>query len=159
MIEWHRSGGGGMRRALIVAGVLVTIGPILVGAAFVSRLGTALGHGIAVVGACLVVGGLVYAISNAVSAIQEDRYLAVRKDGILLHSARDQEMLVPWSDLRSIAAEGMEVVLSRVDDKVERWTAGGDAGKLAARLEDLRKKAALGIELRTTVRERPASVV
>jgi hypothetical protein len=145
-LEWHRSGGRDVRRTMIPAGILVVVGGTLIGAAFVSRLGQTLGHGVALVGACMTLGGLVLAVGSAVVMIQEERYLAVRVDGILLHPSRDNETLVAWDDIAEVSANADgAVIVKRKEGSAETWSVGAEAGALADKLEDFRKKAALGI--------------
>jgi hypothetical protein len=145
-IEWHRvDRGKSTRRTLAFAGVLVTGGATLVGAGFMNRLTESTGHTIALAGACAMLAGLVLGAGTALVMIQEDMYLAVRKDGIVLHWSRDDEAVLAWDTIRSIDASETTLTFRYGDEKTEEWKVPGGARELAKRLVELKQKAAHGL--------------
>jgi hypothetical protein len=142
-IEWHRiDRGRSTRLTLTLAAVLVTGGATLVGAGFVSRLAESTGHTIALAGACAMLAGLVLGAGTALVMIQEDAYLAVRQDAIVLHWARDHEAVLPWDTIRTIEATESAITFHLANEKTEEWKLASDASRLAKRLLELKQKAA-----------------
>jgi hypothetical protein len=145
-LEWHRvDRGKGVRRTLALAAVLVTSGATAVGGGFVSRLSEATGHTIALVGACTMLAGLVLGAGMAVVMIQDDAYLAVRADGVLLHWGRDDEAILAWDAIRAIDVDASAIVFRLENDETETWPVPVGAAELARRLRELKQKAAHGL--------------
>jgi hypothetical protein len=145
-IEWHRiDRGKTARRTLAFAAVLVTGGATFVGAGFMSRLDESTGHTIALAGACAMLAGLVLGAGMALVMIQEDAYLAVRADGIVLHWSRDDEAVLAWDTIASIDATESAITFHLSGDKTEEWKLPTGAQPLAKHLTELKQKAAHGL--------------
>jgi hypothetical protein len=145
-LEWHRiDRGRSVRLVLALAAVLVTAGATGVGAGFVSRLGDATGHFVALAGACSMLAGLVLGAGMALVMIQQDVYLAVRVDGVLLHWGRDDERLLAWEAIGAIEVEGKSIMFRLADDKSEEWEGVDKPAELAQRLVELKQKALHGL--------------
>ena len=144
-LEWYRVDRT-PRRTLVVAVILVTLGATGIGAAFVTRLTETASHAIARVSACTMFAGVFMAVGTAWAVIQEDMYLAVRRDAVVLHWSREREEIVPWGDIRSIEARGDGAAITiRTEVQAHEWEMRSGAAELAARLVDLRAKAAHGL--------------
>jgi hypothetical protein len=144
-IEWHRvDRGKNTRLILALAAILVTGGATFVGAGFMSRLSESTGHVIALAGACAMIAGLVLGAGTALVMIQDDAYLAVRKDGIVLHWARDDEVVLVWDAICGIEATASTLTFHLSDEKTEEWKLTTGAPELAKRLLELKQKAAHG---------------
>ena len=147
-IEWHRlDRTRPVRRVLVLAAFLVTFGATFVGAAFMTRLDESTAHTVALGGACMMLMGLVLAVGSALVMVQEDSYLAVRKDAVVLHWSREREDTVAWAELAAIEvdAEKRALVLTTRGGERHEWEAGARAKELADRLADARAKAAHGL--------------
>jgi hypothetical protein len=144
-LEWYRVDRT-PRRTLAAAVILVALGATGIGAAFVSRLGDWASHAIALVSAGVMFAGVAVAVGTAWAVIQEDMYLAVRRDAVVLHWSREREETIPWGDIASIvaAADGATLTIATAGETHE-WEMRSGAPELAARLVDLRKKAAHGL--------------
>src|SRR5262245_49849027 len=108
-----------MRRTLAFAAVLITFGATFVGAGFMSRFSESTGHTIALLGACAMVAGLVLGAGTALVIMQEDMYLAVRVDGVLLHWGRDKEKLLSWDAIAAIDVQEESIVFRLGDETTE----------------------------------------
>ena len=145
-IEWHRvDRGKSTRRTLAFAAILVTGGATFVGAGFMSRLSESTGHTIALAGACAMLAGLVLGAGTAIVMIQDDAYIAVRKDAIVLHWARDDEAVLAWDAIRTIEVTDSTLTFHLAGEKTEEWKLPTGAPELAKRLRELKQKAAHGL--------------
>jgi hypothetical protein len=145
-IEWHRvDRAKSVRRTLTLAALLVTGGATLVGAGFVSRLEESTGHTIALLGACAMLAGLVLGAGTALVMIQEDMYLAVRADAVVLHWSKDDEAILAWDAITAIDANETTITFRLADEKTEEWKIVRGAPDLAKHLNELKHKAAHGL--------------
>jgi len=99
-------------------------------------------------GLCTVLGatGGIFGIMRMLS--QDDRYLLVRGDGLVVAGAPDDACFVPWRALSDIRLDGRMLVLERQDDEPVTLPArfmGTKPDALVARLSQLRRDALLGV--------------
>jgi hypothetical protein len=149
-IEWHRvDATRGARGLLLWGALLIALGGTLIGAAFVQRISPSTRSGITLLGAASMLAGLVIGFGSMGLLLTADAYIAVRTDGVLLHSSKD-ETLLAWGDLRStrLDDEGMCIVfMGEAKEPLGTFYAGSQARALAERIDKLRQRAELGIEL------------
>jgi hypothetical protein len=145
-LEWYRVDRT-PRRTLVVAVILVTLGATGIGAAFVSRLSDGVSHAIALGSASVMFAGVAMAVGVAWAVIQEDMYLAVRRDAVVLHWSREREEIVPWSEIDSIVArpDDRALTIATAAQASHEWEVRTGAAELAARLVGLRQKALHGL--------------
>jgi hypothetical protein len=145
LLEWHRVDRS-PRRTLAVAATLVTLGATGFGAAFVSRLSDGVSHAIALGAACTMFAGVSMAVVIGWAVLQQDTYLAIRRDAVVLHWSGEREAIVPWDEIDSVVArEDGRLLTIATGTAVHEWEVRDGAAELAARLVDLRKKAAHGL--------------
>jgi hypothetical protein len=140
---------GPTRRLLSIAGVLVTVGATAIGAHLVHRISPELGHVVSLAGGVTVVAGLILGFGAMAMLVFENVYLLLREDGVLCHD-NGKETTIPWDDLERVVIEEREgfVVFERTGGARIRWFAGKTARHLAAKIEEAKRKALLGL-LRT----------
>jgi hypothetical protein len=149
---------GATSRLLLIGGLLVTCGATAVGAHLVHRLPEGLSRLISLVGAAAVLGGLVLTFGSLAMMMFEDIYLSIRDDGLFVHE-NGKETTIPWEELSEVAVDtksGVVVLHGGADKEVVRWHAGKTAKHVAARIEEAKRKAVLGL-LRTGSTRPPAS--
>jgi len=109
-LEFYRvDQSGPTKRILIPAVALLTVGPpmVLFSAALRKFPGsTAIG----VVGAALMIAGLVIGFSGLGMLMLDDRYLAVVQGGLLVHLGKE-ETFIAWEDVAAIRCEGTDLVV------------------------------------------------
>lgn len=138
---------------LVPAALLTSVGAVLICTSFI-------GHGVLMhrseltfLGAFCMLTGLSLAVYCMRSLLGEDEYIAALEGGMLLH-CRDADAFVPWDELASIRWDAAleAIVLERHEDEPialarpfvggpSGGAAGGSNDKLAARLDELRRKA------------------
>jgi len=114
MIEWYRADRSArIRRVLVLASTFVAAGAS-VGAAAIRW-----GHGLAFVALALVVSGGVTAIAGLRRELMEERWLALRTDGLVYaHDGTTKRM--PWKFIDDVAIEdGVLVVTLRSGKRIE----------------------------------------
>jgi hypothetical protein len=114
MLEWYRADRTErIRRVLVLASVLVMTGAT-VGAAAIRW-----GHGLAFVALGLVVSGGVTAIAGLRRELMEERWLALRTDGLVYaHGGKTRRM--PWRFVEDARIEGaVLVVVLRSGKRIE----------------------------------------
>ena len=134
------------RQLLSVAGVLVGLGGVAIGAHLVKRLGERLGHLLSLLGGAVVIAGLVLGFGAMAVMIFEDVYVLLRDDGLVLHD-NGKETTIAWSNLASVslADERGFLCFERVDGGPVRWFVGDEAESLRPRIETARLRAIHGL--------------
>lgn len=114
MLEWYRADRSArIRRVLMLASMLVMVGA-LVGASAIRW-----GWGLAFVALALVLSGGVSAIAGLRREMLEERWLALRTDG-LVYSRDGKTRRMPWRFIDDVAVEGpCLVVVLRSGKRVE----------------------------------------
>lgn len=144
-------------RVLALGAAVMTLGSVVMGAAF-AELGHSpvdftdqralwIAFGIGGAGLATVLSGGVVCILGLRRVLAEERYLALRTDGLYLRDGTEREV-IPWDDVREVGHEGEALVVERQDGR--RWVraerfAGVTAKELAARVRDTRGKALFGL--------------
>ncbi len=148
LLEWFRVDQSRRTTRLLVSGtLLVFVGASLVGGAFLTHKAGALLHALTLLGAAMLLLGLVVGFGGMTVLLAHDEYLAVTPDGILFHRGANDE-LHPWGELTGVTHDeaGGRWVLHRADGTavpVDVAYSGASARELAAHLEQLRAKASL----------------
>lgn len=162
IVAWYRvDPSARLVGALALGATIMTLGSVAMALSF-ARLGhasldfadpRALGPAFAAggLGLATIVGGALACILWLRRVLAEERYLALRTDGIYFRDGARREV-VRWEDVREVRAEGEVLVLERHDgtrwSRAERF-AGASAEDLARRARDTRGKALFGLlELR-----------
>ncbi len=135
---------GPTKRLLVVAGILVSGGMFLIGAHLVRRLEAGSSHTITLIGGLTLATGLILGFGAMAMMLFENVYLQIKNDGVLLHE-NGKETEIKWTDIEAIELESTFIILKRTEGEAVRWFAGKDAGDVKAKVEDARRKAALGI--------------
>lgn len=135
---------GSVRRLLVIAGVLVSVGATSIGAHLVSRLRPEIGHVVSLGGGLVTVSGLILGFGAMAMLLFENVYLLIREEGVLCHE-NGKETTIAWDDLEAIGLEEPFLVLSRASAEPVRWFAGRSAKDIHRRLEDARRKAIHGL--------------
>ncbi len=148
ILEWFRVDHSRTTRKLLVLGTcLVFAGAGLVGAAFLTHWTSFLLSLATLVGAGMLIFGLLLAFVGMAVVLARNEYLAVRADGLLFHTTTS-DVLHAWGDIESISAgEEREWSIRRVDATTHAVTlpySRVSPQELALHLEQLRKNAALG---------------
>jgi hypothetical protein len=146
LLEWFRvDRSRGTFWLLFIGITFVFVGAALVACGILSSESSVL-HYLTLVGATLLTVGLVTAFGGLTVTLARDEYLAVRRDGVLVHGVRSEDVLV-WDELASVKhdPEANAVVFEAVSGPpyvlTEPYT-GASRAELAAHLEELRRKAA-----------------
>jgi len=150
ILEWHRAAAGArMKRVLVLGPAVLTLGGLVIAASFLTRAPRALRADATLLGLALVAGAALFTMIGMQRILRDDRYLAVRTDGLFLQ-ASGKETLIPWDRLeratwdparRALVLERAEqppiVVLGEFAD------IGGP--ELAGRIHAARRKAAMNL--------------
>jgi hypothetical protein len=148
IVEWYRADPWPrMRRILLVGPTLLTLGGLVIAVSFLTHLPHAVRMHAAALGFGLVAGGAVFTMVGMQRILREDLYLALRSDGLVVHSSAS-ETLVPWDELREARWDETraELVLlpAAGEPIVLPWPFAGIGGRdLAARVGAVRRKAAM----------------
>ncbi len=135
---------GSTKRLLTIAGVLVAGGATTVGAHLVRRL-AAVSHLITLGGGVAMLAGLVLGFGTMAVMLFENVWLSIREAGLVVHE-NGREVTIEWEDLASASADAAGfVVLDRKAKAPLRWYAGKTAKDVATRIDEARRKAAMGI--------------
>jgi hypothetical protein len=137
---------GSVRRLLITAGILVTVGASLIGGHLVRRIAPELGRLVALGGGLTVTVGLILGFGAMAMLLFENVYLLILEDGVLCHE-NGKETKIAWADLDAVKLgpeEGFVVFERRAGEPV-RWFAGKTAKEIYRRVEDAKRKALHGL--------------
>jgi hypothetical protein len=148
LLEWFRVDRGKSTRGLLVTGtIFVFFGAGLVTFGFVTHGQSEATRAVALLGAAMLVFGLVLAFGGMTVLLARDEYLAIRADGIVLHHAAG-ETVHPWPSVSAVSHDAtLDAIVLIVDGQSvvirERYS-GATPGELSAHLEELRRKATVG---------------
>lgn len=142
MLEWYRVDRSvRIRRVLVLASTFVMVGAS-VGAAAIRW-----GHGLAYVALLLVVSGGITAISGLKRELMEERWLALRTDG-LVYCRDGKTRRMPWKFVKDVRIEGPALVVELESGKrieIRERFAGTTRAALAEHIAHARTKAAHGL--------------
>jgi len=141
MIEWYRADRSArIQRVLVLASVFVMTGAS-VGAAAIRW-----GHGLAFVALLLVVSGGLTAIAGLRRELMEERWLALRTDGLVYaHEGKTKRM--PWRFIDDVRVEGGALVVTLRSGKrieIRERFAGTTRAVLAEHIAHARTRAEHG---------------
>jgi hypothetical protein len=145
LIEWYRLDiAGGLRRTLVVAATSMACGSAVIGLSFLARQSQGVRIAAAVLGFAAIVGGPLLAFFGLRRSLSDDRYLAIVREGVLLHL--ETEQLWPWDDLERVRFEAAldTIVFAFRNGREERLALrflGITNAQLAERLDAARRKA------------------
>jgi hypothetical protein len=148
IVEWYRADSWPrMRRILLVGPALLTLGGLVIAVSFLTHQPRAVRVDAAALGFVLVAGGAIFTMVGMQRILREDLYLALRSDGIVVHSSAG-ETLVPWDELREarwdeVRAELVLLCAGAEPIVLARPFAGIGGRDLAARVAAVRRKAAM----------------
>jgi hypothetical protein len=134
------------RRLLAIAGVLVALGAIPIGAHLMHRIGEHLGHVLSLAGGAFVLSGLILGFGAMAMMIFEDVYVLLREDAVVLHD-NGKETTIPWADLAAVSLHQDRgfLMFERVEGEAVRWFVGDGAEALGPRIETARLRALHGL--------------
>jgi len=133
-----------VKRLLVVAITMVTLGSSTIGAHLVSRLDEGTAHLISLGGGTVLLAGLVLGFGAMAMLLFENVYLVIQESGLLLHD-NGKETKIPWAELESVSEEKGFVVIVRKEAEAVRWFAGKAAKEVSAKVDDARRKAMHGL--------------
>lgn len=151
IVEWYRLDQSGyIARVLGLGAVFVALGSFMVAAgiapiAFPGGAPAALFF----VGIAFVAGGPLFSIFGLRRLMNDDAYIALRTDGLLVNLP-DHEELVPWTDVSEVLFDppSQRIALAR-EGAAPVFVSGRMAGitpaALAARIKDVHRKALFGL--------------
>lgn len=144
-------------RSLVGSAAVMTCGSLTMAGSF-ARLAHAghdlgdpsllkLGFALGAAGLALVIAGGLIAIVGLRRVLAEDRYLALRTDGVYFQDGA-RGSLLPWEDVEAIGVDDRALVFERHDGG--RWIrperlAGIEPEALAVRAREVRRKALFGL--------------
>lgn len=139
---------GPTRRALGFSAFLVTTGATAVGAAFVTRLPSVVGHVVSFGGGLAVLSGLVLGFGSMIAALSEDAYVALTDTGLVVH-AEHRSREIAWDVLAGARAEASRgVVVFELEGGEEvTWFAGPPASQIVSRVLEARRRVLLGLSV------------
>jgi hypothetical protein len=152
MVNWYRvNPWKRMRVVLIVGPVLLSLGGLVVAVSFATRAPASLRELSDVAGMLLIAGGALVTMLGMHRILRDDAYLSIRTDGVMLQAA-STETFVAWDDLTSARwdAARLAVLLERREGDavvVGQRFATIDGPELAERIEQARRRAAMGMRL------------
>jgi hypothetical protein len=137
---------GSVRRILVVAGLLVTVGASLIGGHLVTRLGIDLGHTVSLIGGLIVVSGLILGFGGMALLVFENVYVLIEDEGLLCHE-NGKETKIPWSELERVEIDKVPGFLRfvRKEGAPVRWFMGSSARDVREKVEESRRKALHGL--------------
>ncbi len=142
-LEFYRADqSGAVRRILLPALLLLTVGPPLVLVSATMKQ-TAHHEVLGFLGALLMMLGLVIGFSGIASLLLDDRYLAVVEDGLIVHVTKE-DVFYAWADLEHVRCEGSALVLlpRNTSEPVLVPFSKRTIAEIAVRLEEWRRKSA-----------------
>lgn len=144
VIEWHRPmGKKGVALPLAIGAILMTVGGLLV--LLTLPRATTIPYAAAFGGACMVSSFLVVVISLMRRAGMET-CLILRRDALVLERSEEETMLA-WDDVKEVrAGKDGAIDVERKDGTMWSIDEGfSNAGEIAARMEEVRRKLAFGL--------------
>jgi hypothetical protein len=150
IVAWYRADAWPrIRRVLLVGPTALTLGGMVVAVSFLTHAPRDARTAAAVAGFVLVAGGAIFTVVGMQRILRDDALLAIRTDGVMLQS-RHGEAFFAWDELAAARwdAARAAVVLERTgaDPALVATRYAGIAGpELAARIEQSRRRAALGM--------------
>jgi hypothetical protein len=149
VLEWFRVDRSRSTGWLLAGGVaLVFVGALLVAAGFATHDLSGRLHAVTLVGAGLLVTGLVTAFGGLTVLLAHDEYLAVRVDGVFLHRTSG-DTLFQWTELTSVAydPEARAIIFQSRGEPpavLRDHYSRAASSELARYLDELRRKTTLG---------------
>jgi hypothetical protein len=150
ILDWYRADPWPrMRRILVLGPALLSLGGLVVAVSFATRQPQTTRSIAAVVGLALVASGAGLTLAGMFWILRDDAYVAIRTDGLAFRLP-PSETLVPWADLARARWDEAQValVLECTGGEVlvvPRRFAGIAGPELAAKVEQARRRAALGM--------------
>jgi hypothetical protein len=147
LLEWFRvDRARGVGWLLVTGATLVFVGALLVGGGVLTHTPSDTLRHLTLLGAAMLVFGLVTAFGGMTVLLAQDEYLAVRADGVLVHRAGG-DVVLPWAEVLAVRYDAVAAALV-FDAKEEPYVlkerySGASGAELAAHLEELRRKATL----------------
>lgn len=154
IVEWYRADHGPrMRRVLFAGPGVLTLGGLIVAVSFVARHGADVRVAAALAGLALVALGAVFTAAAMYWTLRQDVYVALRTDGLSLHggsASAPEETFIAWDAMAAARWDGArrELRVERVQGEalvVTRRYAGVSLSDLAYRIEQTRRRAAMGL--------------
>jgi len=151
LAHWRLDQRRGFTRVLGQGALLVAIGCAVVGAGLFFRA-RGVGHWAIPLGVFIVAAGPLRAIIGMHRLLVVETYLAVRADALVWSAGTGAPLELPWDALRAVAwdeARAAVVVEPREGEPLllaQRFD-GVTGPELARRLEQVRKRAALGLQI------------
>lgn len=151
IIEWYRPDPRRqLTRVCVPAAVAVSLGIMCVAAAL--NMGTLepwLRAVLGAIGAGCSVGGPIYAVVGLRRALDDDRYLALRSDGLQVNG-RDGSTVVPWAALNNATWDAQAHALRLEIEDADPWLfpqrfAGIRGDALAERICAVQRKALMNL--------------
>ena len=140
----------GLIRACVPSAIAVSVGALCLALAFKGEfLAPELRDVIGALGSLLIVSGPIRAFAGLKTVLNDDRYLALRSDGLLLQEHHTQRM-VPWDDIMTASWSDAEESLKIELRKGELETVPGhfvdiSGHELAGRIIAIRRKALMNL--------------
>lgn len=151
ILDWYRTDSWPRMRRLLIAGpALLSLGGLVVAVSFATRQPERVRSAAAVIGLVIVASGASLLLAGMFRLLRDDdAYLAIRTDGVLLRSTSRETLLV-WSELARARwdAQSAELVLERTAGQplvVTQAFARIGGPELAAKLELARRRASMGM--------------
>jgi hypothetical protein len=150
VIAWYRiDRWPAARRTLTLACAFIGSGACVIGLSFLTHQPERVRVVATVLGLVLTLAGPVTAILGLRRPLNEDLYIAVLLEGLLLH-LEGEPKTIPWDDLLRVTARPATpgLVLELRDGSriaLDGVFAGVTSAELAARLDDARRKAAFSL--------------
>jgi len=144
-LEFFRVDRSPRTRALLTFGaIFILFGTSGIATNFIHRVPREIASLTTFGGAVLLIFGLVTSFASMALLVIENHYVAVRKDGLVMHR-NESEQTVPWSDIETFGAEGESLLVVLKSGGEIRWFMGNAVPKLVAHLEQQRAKALHGL--------------
>jgi hypothetical protein len=150
LVECHRAEvWPRMRRVLLLGPSVLTLGGLVIAASFLTHQPRALRVDATLAGLLLVAGGASSTMVGMQRILRDDRYLAIRTDGLFVQSV-EEGVLVPWEELTGATWDDprRELVLLRESApplSLFGSYAGIEGAALVGRVLSAKRKAAMNL--------------